>query len=182
MSNISWSCNPELKTTGIVNKFTQKLEYEKYLSKQELGNFLNSFKILSHEEIINLYYGEVYRIKDISSNHLVLKTKRRSGSALHYIDCKYYENLKTIKMEIKTSNSAAYFYIFWPLIIMFILTIFGNTFNLNFSIIGGLYLLFYSAIAILIGIILLKFSIDRVKNDTERAMYKMTGLCPQNKK
>ena len=155
------------------------MKYEKYLNNQELGDFLKDFKILSNKEIINLYYGEVYRIKNISFNHLVLKTKRRSGSAIHYIDCKYYENLKTIKMEIKTPNSAAYYYITWPLIIVFVLTVFGNTFNLNYSIYGGFYLFCYSTISILIGIIFLKLSVDNVKNDLEIAMQKMTGLKPQ---
>jgi len=29
MSNNFWSYSPELKTTGVVKKFTQKLEYKK---------------------------------------------------------------------------------------------------------------------------------------------------------
>ena len=179
MSNNFLSYSPELKTTGIVKNFTQILEYKKYLNSQELEDFLSGFKILSPTEITNLYYGEIYKIRNISSNHLLLQTKRRGGSAIHFIECKYHENSRTIKMEIKTPNSGAYFYILWPLIILFILTIFGNTLNLTFSIIGVLHLLGYSIIAILIGILFLKFSVDNVKNDVERAMFKMTGLKPQ---
>ena len=51
MSNNFWSYSPELKTTGVVKKFTQKLEYKKCLNSQKLEDFLNAFKILSQTEI-----------------------------------------------------------------------------------------------------------------------------------
>lgn len=160
----------------MVNRFTQKLKYPKDLNQQALGDFLIDFKILSQKEITNLYYGKVYRVKNISPNQLILKTRRRGGSANHYIDCRYHKNSKTIIMEVKTSNAAAYFYILWPMILLFVLTVLGNTFNLSFSIAGGIQLVFYSILAILIGILSLMISINAVKNDLELEMYRLTGL------
>jgi len=180
--NKVWTAEPNLKTTGFIKRFTKELVFHKNLDNQELSDFLSTWKLHSLEEAEALYFGSVYRIKNITPNHLLLQARRRGGSAYHYIDCKYQQESSKIVMEIRSPNSSGYFYICWPLILLFIVFLFSNKSNLEFSLSWLSFALFYASIMILIGAYFLNFSLNSVKKDIQREIHKIKGLSPINYK
>jgi len=86
--------------------------------------------------------------------------------------------LHKITFDILVPNSAAYFYISWPLILFSILVLISNKFIWEFSIFNLFLSLSFTFIMISVGALFLHFSVRSVKDDVEREVFKLTGLKP----
>jgi hypothetical protein len=157
---------PTLKTTGLANQFTKTLKYTIDFSGKAPDMFFDKWNYLEQDQIENLYYGEVYRLKEPLPNQYFLKVKKREGTAFHFIDCTL--ELGSFTAKVKTPNSAAIIYILFPGILGVILAIISNwsVFNLFF---GALFSFFTGC---LIGSFFLNASANTAARDFDRSIKK----------
>lgn len=178
MSNSEQPETYDLKTTGIVDKLSERLEYKVDLDDQTLSDYFGNWQTPDKQKIQLLTTGAIYRIKTVAPDHVVLRSKTRGSQIKDYIDCKYDKRSSRIVMDFKVSDRSAYFSVLvWPSVVALFLAVLSLLMG-STSAEGFYEVLIFFIIAVLVSFLALVILVKTAKRNMREAMLKSKGLRP----